>query len=514
MKKNPLFYERTNANSFKIAFAKRKLMLCLVCWLAVSFIATASVINPSDGKGIAKSFVISATTLMLIPCVAFVADKKGTLKDNGHEETDDEFAARAGKAETPEAFAKRFMLHSIGEALKRATDEWKKDLNDLKIKVEGVKTPEGIEELKEELRKHGLAIEALKDIRVGLDRGIKKGSIAETLAINKAKIDAFLARKSGTLEIVHKATQTSTDIADRNYYDSVWHEGGSPGQIAVRRPFLRELFRNSTAGSEFIKYRDQNTVVRDAKNVALCAASTHNTKVTWVTNTVQISKVRDFVHVCLDMMNDYNFVESEIRNLINSSVQLKIDDQLLVGTGVHPELNSLTVFASTWAANIAGTKDWTSAVASANLVDLIIVAQSQIQELGAMNKFMPNYVLLNPGDWASLMLIKNSFGDSIHYYPGLYVDSGGNIRINGMLIIPNPNIAVNEFWIGDFSKGTLYTIPGIGIEMSYENRSNFEEELVTVKAYERMNLLVRTVDTNAFMHVEDIATALSTITAP
>jgi len=513
MKKNPLFYERTNANSFKIAFAKRKLFLTLACIFSVVFMTTASISNPKSVKEFAKTTAISLGEIAFIP---FVAKVKGTLAINGHDETDEEFKARGDKAESDEAFTKRLMAHQIGEAVKRATDGWKKELGELKTRLEALKPndEEGLNALKEEMRKHGLAIEALKDIKVGLDRGIKKGSLAETLAINKSKIDAFLARKAGTLQIEHKASQTSTDIADRDLYDSVWHEGGAPGQIAVRRPFLRQLFRNANAGSEFIKFRDQATVVRDAKNVALCATSTHNTKVTWATNTIQISKVRDFVDVCLDMMNDYAFVESEIRNLINSSVQLKIDDQLLVGTGVHPELNSLTVYSSTWAANIAGTKNWTAAVANANLVDLIIVAQSQIQQLGQMNKFMPNYVLLNPGDWASLMLIKDIQGNSIKYYPGLYVDSGGNIRINGMLLIPNPNITENEFWIGDFTKGTLYTIPGVGIEFSYENATNFEEELVTVKAYERLNLLVRTVDTNAFMHVDDIATALTTITAP
>jgi HK97 family phage major capsid protein len=229
---------------------------------------------------------------------------------------------------------------------------------------------------------------------------------------------------------------------------------------------------------------------------------------------MQITKIRDYVDVCLDMMNDYSFVEGEIRNLINSSVQLKIDDQFLNGTGTHPETNSLSSISSAWAVNIAGTKDWTSQVTLANLVDLIIVIQSQIQELGAMNKFMPNYVLMNPGDWASLMLIKNIQGDSIKYYPGLYVDAAGNIRINGMLVIPNPNVTVNTLWVGDFSKGTVYNIPGVGIELSYENSTNFETETVTVKAYERLNLLVRTVDTNAFMKVSDINAALALINKP
>lgn len=513
--KNPfsaLFLKDTGANNrFKNKLMLRKLILTSICFLFITSLFAASFAGQSTATKVKGAAIYSLI-------VAFPAGQKGTLKDHGHDETDEEFAARKGKAETAEAFAKRFMANEIAEGIKRATEEWKKDLEKLQTDLKALKPndEEGLEAIKKEMRKHGLQIQELKDIKIGLDRSIKKGSIAELLAQNKEKIAALKSRTIGnfSLELKTHATDTSTDIANRNYYDSEWHEPGQVGQLAVRQPFIQELFKNQNTSSEFMKYRDQNTAVRTAANVALCAASNTTTKLTWVTNTMQITKIRDYVDVCLDMINDYAFVEGEIRNLIDSSVNLKVDDQLLVGNGTHPETNSLTSIASTWAANIAGTKDWTTSVPLANLVDLIIVAQTQIQELGKMNKFMPNYVLLNPGDWASLMLIKNSFGDSIKYYPGLYVDNAGNIRINGMLLVANPNIAVDTFWIGDFRKGTVYTIPGVGIEFSYENSTNFETETVTVKAYKRLNLLVRTVDTNAFMNVPSIATALAAIVKP
>jgi len=50
------------------------------------------------------------------------------------------------------------------------------------------------------------------------------------------------------------------------------------------------------------------------------------------------------------------------------------------------------------------------------------------------------------------------------------------------------------------------------VEFGFENNDNFEREIVTVKAYERLNLRVRNVDANAFMHVPDIATAITAIT--
>ena len=513
MKKNPLFYTRSNANKGKIGRAKRMLALSLMCLFSIVFISALSISNPTSASGVVKTCGVSIASLAFLP---FAAKVKGTKAINGVDESDADFLARKDAPETEQAFAMRFMKHSIEDAIKKANDEWKTQLTSLQEKLAAIKPGEDLTQIKEEMRKQGLTIESLKEVSVVGDRSIKKGSIAETLAKSKDKIDSFLSGKTGgTLSIEHKAgaSSTSTDITSRDYI-AAWHEPNVVGQIPVRVPFIRELFRNQMTESEFIRYTDQNTVVRDAKNVALCAASTHTTKATWITRAIQISKVRDYTDVCKDMMDDYLFVQGEVERLLDSSVKLKIDDQLLNGTGTHPELNSLSSNASTWAANIAGTKDWSLAIKLPNLIDLIAISRSQVQQLGQMNAFQPNYVFINPGDYELMMHIKNTQGDSVRPYLGMFVDNGGNIYINGMRIIANPNITVNTFWIGDFTKGTVYAKPGVGIEMSYENNANFETETVTVKAYERLNLLIRNTEKNAFMKCTSISAALTAITAP
>jgi hypothetical protein len=60
----------------------------------------------------------------------------------------------------------------------------------------------------------------------------------------------------------------------------------------------------------------------------------------------------------------------------------------------------------------------------------------------------------------------------------------------------------------------VYSRKGVTVDFSFENTDNFEKELVTVKAYERLNFRVRNVDANAFMHVADVAAAITAITKP
>jgi len=80
-----------------------------------------------------------------------------------------------------------------------------------------------------------------------------------------------------------------------------------------------------------------------------------------------------------------------------------------------------------------------------------------------------------------------------------------------MLVVENPNCPENEAYIFDSSKGRYYRRRGMVVEFAYENGTNFEQELVTVKAYERGNLRVRNNDANAFMHIDDIAAGIAAI---
>ena len=114
----------------------------------------------------------------------------------------------------------------------------------------------------------------------------------------------------------------------------------------------------------------------------------------------------------------------------------------------------------------------------------------------------------------SIKQLKNTFGDYIRnsqLVTSLFVDANGRYFIDGMLLVENPLITANTLTIGDFTKGTVYSMPGIGIEFSYENRQNFETETVTIKIYERLNLLIRNVQKNAFMKVLDIGAAITAI---
>lgn len=329
-----------------------------------------------------------------------------------------------------------------------------------------------------------------------------KAAIIKSLYDNKDKIVSSFKSVTGSIELEIKAEQGAGDITVGQDFAEM--EPGV-GQLATRQPFMRSLFANRNTTKEYVKYNDQETVVRDAKNVAACAATTHTSKITWQVRTMQITKVRDFVDVCLDMMDDYDFVEGEIRALVETDVKLQVDSQLLLGDNIYPNTNSVDNVASTFAAG-----SYALAIQDAQLIDLLKIAGAQIADFGQNNKFSANVILLNPIDACLIQLLKDADGN---YLLPNWITSDG-INIGSMTIITNQLVPANQAYIFDSTKGTVYSRRGLTIQLGFENKDNFEKELVTVKAYERLNLRVRNVDANAFMHIPSITASVAAILKP
>ncbi len=376
-------------------------------------------------------------------------------------------------------------LKSLGEAIP----------DDLKTKIS---------DLEDTAKKQAEELVKLKN-QAGEAKGFDN-VIAKALESSKSKIADFRAKKEKHLSIEVKATQTSADIGS-NSMGTVLPD---IGQIPVRKAVIEPLFPAVNTNSETIYYYDQNTVVRDAKNVAGCASSSHNTKVTWQRYNISMTKVRDFVDICLDMLEDYAYVAGEIRNLIETSVTLKVDLQTLKGTGADAEMASVDLAASEFSA--ANTLDdtieaWTGKVQEPNIFDLTIAMASQIVALGEDNSYMPNVAVWNTLDKYKSMLVKDK--NNNYLLPPFVVKVGNTeYTIDDMKVVTSPICTANTCYVFDSTKGTLYNRRGITVEMSYENNDNFEREIVTTKAYRRMNLLIRNVNKNAFMKCSDVTAAL------
>lgn len=386
-------------------------------------------------------------------------------------------------------------------------------LGSIEAKFENVSSKEeltkAITDAKEELKSF-LGTEIAQQLADQTEKNIDvKDAVAKALKDNDQAIKDFLKQKSGKLEITVKASQGASDIADRDNY--ALHLAGT-GFKPFRRFSVTDLFRRTPVNKEYVKYREENTVTRDAKVVVACATSTHNTKKTWIERTVQITKIRDFVDICIDMMDDYDFVGAEIKQLVEQSLKSKEESEILAGTGTGAtDILSIDTIASEFdPTNVLAPFNGANGFQSPTLAELTASMSAQIVTFGQENAWMPDTILMNYNDKVRFMHLKNSQND--YLLPNFVLTNGGILE--GMRIVTSPLVAPNTLYVIDSTKGEILDRKAMTVEMSYENDTNFETETVTVKAVERVQFHVSIINRDAFMKCTDIAQALIDITTP
>lgn len=401
---------------------------------------------------------------------------------------------------TPEEVIEKFeaKIAEKTETLVSKTDleEMKNELNSIKSLAEKDQTSE--------LKAKFVELEsALKSMKEDTKTGTTKKSLVDVIREKGSELKNLISEKKGVVELTLKAQQDPTDITNRDDYATILD---GTVRKPVRAPRIVDLFRRVPVSTEYVKYREEDTVTRDAKVVVACATSTSNTKKTWINRTVQIAKIRDFVDICIDMIDDYSFVASEIEQLVNESVKLKEEAEILLGSG---NILSIDAIASEFdPANVLAP--FTSAFSSPTLAELTGAMKAQIFTFGQENSWDADTIIMNYNDMIKFMHEKNSQGD---YLLPNFVYAGGGI-LNGMRIVTSPLVASNTLYVMDSSKGQILDRMGATVEFSYENNDNFEHEIVTVKAVERLQFHVAQIEQDAFMKCTDIATALTAITKP
>lgn len=208
----------------------------------------------------------------------------------------------------------------------------------------------------------------------------------------------------------------------------------------------------------------------------------------FVVTSVALVKRAAYFKVSTEMLDDVSFMEGWLRNKLIVRLFLDVDNQVLNGNGAAPNLKGVIDYATAFAAGtFAGTVD------SANNADSLVVAANQIK-LANHNGALT--IMMHPSDVAALKLVKLSVSDKRYVERLMMV--GSTMSLDGIPIIENTNIAVGDFLIGDFSKGTIVEKSGIEIEIGLDG-NDFTKNMRTILAEWRGQLFVQNNDTTAFV---------------
>lgn len=403
----------------------------------------------------------------------------------------------AGEADPLEAIRQIKSKHDAidAELAKRANVEdhaaLKAAHEALKVELEGFKgvlTSDSFKNLESILTEQGEELNKLKTFQLSPKSNQSFGElVTKAIADNFDKIKSTIEAGGGMFKMEVKAAGTMT-ITGNYSGGTVGLSTLEPGFTRVQRrmPFLRQIVNVANTISKFITWIEQaNPDPGEAGTTAEGTAKTQ-TDFDVVETSMEVKKITAYIKISKEMVADLPFMQGEVNGELVELVNLKLDEQILLGSGLTTNLKGITEYAPAFdAGSLANT------IAGANNFDVLRVAIMQI----ALANFNANYILMNPEDTAAMDLTKDGEG---RYLMPPFTSQNGMV-IKGIPIIENNGVPAGEYFVGDFTKSNLRIREDVNIQVGYEN-DDFTLNLFTVLAELRAVHYIKTNHINAFVH--------------
>lgn len=267
-------------------------------------------------------------------------------------------------------------------------------------------------------------------------------------------------------------------------------------RIVTRNPFILQLVNVGTIMSNVWEWVEQKNREGGSAMTAEAAAKSQ-ADFDLVVASANVKKVTAYIKVTKEMLDDVELLRSEIDQELTELINLKIDDQLLSGTGLTVNLTGITTNATAWAAGA-----FALAIPTPTKWDVLRTALNQVR----VNLFEPNYIVMHPTDVTSMELSKDNTGQ---YIMPPFTSVDGTI-VSGVRVIANTGVTIDKFLVGDFTKSGVRFKEGITINVGYEN-DDFTKNLVTILAEARLVHRVKSNHYGAFVYGDfsDAVTALT-----
>jgi HK97 family phage major capsid protein len=376
--------------------------------------------------------------------------------------------------------------------------ELKSYIDELEKNVDGKATKEDLQKAMSELRTAQLdqmktlnqSIESMGLKIVAMNEGTKAEkteTLKSSLIANVDKIKGLKSGKEG-FEMTVKAVGTmleSTNVSGGNV--PVEQRIAGLNTIPSRRVRFLDALSRRPANSNLISW-----VYQSGKEGAAGGTDEGATKnqidFDLVVASQAVVKRTAFIKVSTEMLDDIDFIESEIRAELMRELLKDVESSAFSGNGTAPNLNGVYTVATAFAAG-----SFANAVDNANEVDVLVVAKNQI---AIAEQDAPNLIFMHPTDVTKLKLVKVSSTDK-RYVERLAM-IGGNLSLDGIPIVETTLVSVGTYLMGDFNKALLYELGTLRIEMGLDG-NDYTKNLRTILAEWRGAVVVRNNDRTAFV---------------
>lgn len=372
----------------------------------------------------------------------------------------------------------------IDEKIKKATEEKNAELE---AEIKELKENQ-LQTLLEAQKQQGIVLESLRSGQVSADTvHAVEGSVEKALAdfaddFHKAKTERhsfkFAVKVAGDMTFAGNVTGT---MPQAQRLEGV-------NDIAEREAVIFSMIpKLNTSGNtiEWVYEANQDGTI-DGTSEGAAKDQIDND---FVVTSVSLVKRAAYFKVSTEMLDDVSFMSGWLRNKLIVRLLNDVDNQVLNGDNIAPNLNGIINQATTFAAgSFAGTVD------NANNVDSLVVSMDQIK---VANQSVSNLaIIMHPSDVTQLKLEKLSSTEK--RYVDRLLQVGSTLMMDGVPIVETNAMTQGDFLIGDMSKATIVQKSDIMIEVGRDG-NDFTKNMITILAEWRGQCFIQNNDTTAFI---------------
>jgi HK97 family phage major capsid protein len=221
-----------------------------------------------------------------------------------------------------------------------------------------------------------------------------------------------------------------------------------------------------------------NAAAETAEGIVLPQSS-----ITFAPGTMPVQNVGHFIKITRQLAMDNASLAAFINRRMVYGVNLKVENQLVAGNGVAPNLSGLTLAGNFTAHGYTAAALTALGLSPTNRFDLI---GKMIGDC-ALADYPCDAIVLNTGDWWTLRLTKDGQGRYILGDPGSSVAP----TLFGCPVVASNAMVADTVWCGSLSQAaTLHNREGIVVDLSDSDENNFQLGLVSIRAMRRLALTV------------------------
>lgn len=438
------------------------------------------------------SLTVFATAL-LIGCVAVITGDASFASGIDPMIFTATAAAAAVKPEDIGAISKQ--LGDIEAQMKTSLDALKKSGETLQAEVKNLgdgtvetkdKVDRALVQHNELAEKHTELVGRLTEVEqtIAQRRPDNDNRPAKTLGqmfVENERVKAFNSASRGAVRVqINRADITNvtgtvgSNVSQANSLVDSMRVPGIVQPTGDRRMTIRDLIAPGETSQGMVEYVEEAGFTNSAA-VVTEGSTKPSSDLTFELKHAPVRTIAHLFKASRQILDDAPALRSYIDARARYGLRLEEEDELLNGDGTGAHIKGLVPNATDFDAQFV--------VTDKQRIDTIRLAILQVM----LAEFPASGIILHPTDWAQIQLLKD--GDK-RYIIGNPQD--GNVpRLWNLPVVETQSLAVTKFLVGAFNMAAqIFDRMEIEVLLSTENSTDFEKNMVTLRAEERLALAV------------------------